>query len=39
VIANRSVPDASIIPVLAYADVAEATEWHPASWGGTLAVE
>ena len=26
-IANRSVPDASVIPVLAYADVAEATDW------------
>jgi uncharacterized glyoxalase superfamily protein PhnB len=27
VIANRSVPAASVIPELAYADVAEATEW------------
>ncbi len=26
-IANRSVPSAPIIPVLAYADVAEATDW------------
>jgi uncharacterized glyoxalase superfamily protein PhnB len=27
VIANRSVPDATVIPVLAYADVAEAADW------------
>jgi uncharacterized glyoxalase superfamily protein PhnB len=27
VIANRSVPAASVIPVLAYADVAEASDW------------
>ncbi len=39
-IANRSVPAAPIIPVLAYEDVAEAIDWlcnafDPASWGGT----
>jgi uncharacterized glyoxalase superfamily protein PhnB len=27
VIANRSVPSSSVIPVLAYADVAEASDW------------
>jgi len=27
VIANRSVPDATVIPVLAYADVGEAADW------------
>jgi uncharacterized glyoxalase superfamily protein PhnB len=27
VIANRSVPDATVIPVLAYPDIAEASDW------------
>jgi hypothetical protein len=31
VIANRSVPSATVIPVLAYVDVTD-----PADWGGTL---
>jgi uncharacterized glyoxalase superfamily protein PhnB len=33
VIANRSVPAASVIPELAYADVAEAAEWLCAAFG------
>lgn len=34
-IANRSVPAASVIPVLAYADVAEASEWLCEAFGFT----
>ena len=30
---NRSVPDASVIPVLAYADVVEATRWLGDAFG------
>ena len=30
---NRSVPDASVIPVLAYPDVAEATRWLSDAFG------
>jgi uncharacterized glyoxalase superfamily protein PhnB len=30
---NRSVPDASVIPVLAYADVPDATEWLCRAFG------
>jgi uncharacterized glyoxalase superfamily protein PhnB len=32
-IANRSVPDATVVPVLAYADVVEATEWLCRAFG------
>lgn len=32
-IANRSVPAASVIPVLAYADVAEAADWLCSAFG------
>ncbi|MBA3376452.1 MAG: VOC family protein [Actinobacteria bacterium] len=32
-IANRSVPKATVIPELAYADVAEASEWLCAAFG------
>jgi len=35
-IANRSLPAASVIPVLAYADVAEATEWLCRAFGFAL---
>jgi uncharacterized glyoxalase superfamily protein PhnB len=35
VIANRSVPNASVIPELAYGDVAEATEWLCNAFGFT----
>jgi uncharacterized glyoxalase superfamily protein PhnB len=35
VIANRSVPDASVIPELAYAEVGEATEWLCHAFGFT----
>jgi uncharacterized glyoxalase superfamily protein PhnB len=33
VIANRSVPSASVIPVLAYADVVEAADWLCRAFG------
>jgi uncharacterized glyoxalase superfamily protein PhnB len=33
VIANRSVPSATVIPVLAYADVTEAADWLCAAFG------
>jgi uncharacterized glyoxalase superfamily protein PhnB len=33
VIANRSVPPATVIPVLAYADVGEASEWLCKAFG------
>jgi uncharacterized glyoxalase superfamily protein PhnB len=33
VIANRSVPSSSVIPVLAYADVAEASDWLCKAFG------
>jgi uncharacterized glyoxalase superfamily protein PhnB len=33
VIENRSVPRASVVPVLAYADVAEASEWLCRAFG------
>jgi uncharacterized glyoxalase superfamily protein PhnB len=33
VIANRSVPASSVIPVLAYTDIAEAVEWLCAAFG------
>jgi uncharacterized glyoxalase superfamily protein PhnB len=33
VIGNRSVPDASVIPVLAYPDVAAASEWLCSAFG------
>ena len=32
-IANRSMPDAAVVPVLAYADVSEAAEWLCAAFG------
>ena len=46
VVTNRSAPRSSVVPVLAYADVTQATAWlcnafgsiadvDPASWGGT----
>ena len=35
-IANRSSPAATVIPVLAYADVAEATEWLCRAFGFAL---
>jgi uncharacterized glyoxalase superfamily protein PhnB len=35
-IANRSVPEATVIPVLAYRDVVEATEWLTAAFGFRL---
>jgi uncharacterized glyoxalase superfamily protein PhnB len=35
VIANRSVPSSSVIPVLAYRDVAEATDWLCRAFGFT----
>jgi uncharacterized glyoxalase superfamily protein PhnB len=33
VIANRSVPPSSVVPVLAYADVAEAADWLCSAFG------
>jgi uncharacterized glyoxalase superfamily protein PhnB len=33
VIANRSMPDATVVPVLAYPDVNEAAEWLCAAFG------
>ena len=39
--ANRSLPETTVIPVLAYPDVIDAAEWlcsafGRADWGGTL---
>jgi uncharacterized glyoxalase superfamily protein PhnB len=36
VIENRSVPASSVIPVLAYADVVEATDWLCNAFGFTV---
>jgi hypothetical protein len=35
-IANRSVPTATVIPVLAYTDVVEAADWLCSSFGFTV---